>query len=543
MSLAVVSSPQALRPTISQENLSRWLDHSCAPLVVLLPYCAFLFFYGLTAGDLYRTEALRAIIAQQFLNSGNWIVPTLYGEPLLTKPPGMYAAIALVSIPFGGVTTWSARLPSALAATLTTLLFFWAFRRSLGQRAALLASLMLPASLLWLDKATSAEIDMVQLAWVVGAVLFFLRALEIEESTDNSGSFKWWLLSLLCVAGGVLTKWTAPAFFYLTAIPLLWWRGRLRLLFGRKHLIAATLGALLCFGWAALAIAHVGWHTFYETVSREACQRLVPNEVPFDAPRHHHRPYPWTEVLAHPFVIGGCSLPWSLSALVTLWPGFARLWDERGRRLLQLLHCWTWPSLLFWSIVPEHAARHSIPLYPGLAGLGAMVWIAWLTGRLRWPIPRLGPAKVLAGFLIAWFVVKIIFIHGVIPSRNKNREPGIRGAQIAAVVPEDQPLYLFHLKDEGIMFYYSRCHTAGSPDRVVQRLTTPNDLPSTVGLVYCVVTDSEWSTWDHEHLPVTVILESTDQQGEKIRLLRVEKEHVCTPHFFSHSEAFVWSKL
>jgi hypothetical protein len=179
--------------------------------------------------------------------------------------------------------------------------------------------------------------------------------------------------------------------------------------------------------------------------------------------------------------------------------------------------------LLFWSIIPEHAARHSIPLYPGLAGLGAMVWITWLSGRLRWPIPRLGPAKVLAGFLIAWLVVKIVFIHGVIPSRNKNREPGIRGAQIAAAVPEDRPLYLFHLKDEGIMFYYSRCHTAGSADRVVQRLSMANDPSSTAGLVYCVVTDGEWLDWNHEQLPATVLLELTDQQGDRIWLLRVEK--------------------
>src|SRR4051794_19595843 len=104
-----ISPPQkaGLRPT--RHSWPAWL-----PLSLILAYWAVLFFHGLTVGQLYRTESLRAIIAQEFLNTGNWIVPTLYGEPLLTKPPGMYAAIALVSWPWGHVSEWSARLPSAL---------------------------------------------------------------------------------------------------------------------------------------------------------------------------------------------------------------------------------------------------------------------------------------------------------------------------------------------------------------------------------------------------------------------------------------------
>src|SRR5437868_11309074 len=94
-------------------------------VLLLAGLCGGLFFYGLNAGDLYRTENLRAVIAAEFLRSGDWIVPRLYGEPLLTKPPGMYAAIALVSWPFGRVSDATARLPSALAATVTVFLFYW----------------------------------------------------------------------------------------------------------------------------------------------------------------------------------------------------------------------------------------------------------------------------------------------------------------------------------------------------------------------------------------------------------------------------------
>src|SRR5579885_1280415 len=66
-------------------------------VLLLLSLCALLFFYELSAGELYRTESLRAIVASEFLRGGNWLLPRLYGEPLLTKPPGHYAAIAAAS--------------------------------------------------------------------------------------------------------------------------------------------------------------------------------------------------------------------------------------------------------------------------------------------------------------------------------------------------------------------------------------------------------------------------------------------------------------
>jgi 4-amino-4-deoxy-L-arabinose transferase-like glycosyltransferase len=156
----------------------------CLLLLALL--CGVLFFHGLNAAELYRTENLRAIIAAEFLRSGNWVVPSLYGEPLFTKPPGAYAAIALVSWPFGGVSEWTARLPSALAATALVLLFFWYFGRQLGRLAGLVAAVIVPLSVMWLDKVPSAEIDALQVAWVGAAILFFLRALEDEEALSFS---------------------------------------------------------------------------------------------------------------------------------------------------------------------------------------------------------------------------------------------------------------------------------------------------------------------------------------------------------------------
>jgi 4-amino-4-deoxy-L-arabinose transferase-like glycosyltransferase len=498
---SVTADPVLPRHDAAQPR--RWRGEAAA-LALLLSLSGFLFFYGLNAGELYRTESLRAIIAQEFLRGGSWVVPMLYGEPLLTKPPGMYAAIALASWPVGRVTEGTARLPSALAAAAVVLLFYGLFRRQLGVQAGLVAALVLPLQLMWLDKTPAAEIDMVQVAWVAGAIFCLLRALEAHEPDSSGRAWPWWLAAELCVAGGFLTKWTAPAFFYLTAVPLLWCRGQLRLLWSRQHLVSAALAGAICLTWVAAAIANVGWDVFYATVSREALMRLSPG--------HHHRPYPWLETLRHPFVIFVATLPCSAFAVFALRPGFARRWRERERRLLQAMHCWVWPNMLLWTFAPEHSVRHSAPLFTGIAGLAAFVWIDWFRRAAAQEGPaRLRPRQVLLGLLLAWLLLKVTYVQAIVPARNRHREPRAKGEQIAAAVPENELLYLFRLKDEGIMFYYGR---------PVHRLAGPEQLPSSAKPLYCILDESEWCRWNQAR-PAAALLHLHDEQGAPIVLVRV----------------------
>ncbi len=492
-------------PIESKHRTSFSYTRRFGPMACLLVLCGSLFFFGLNVGEFYQTESLRAIVAAEMLRSGNWIVPTLYGEPLLTKPPGMYAAIAAMSWPFGHVTTVSARLPSVLAASLIVVLFYRVFSRNLGWRSGLLAALLLPASISWLQRAPSAEIDMVQLAWVSAALLFFFRALEIAETPQRCGfgrEWPWWQLALLCVAGGVLTKWTAAAFFYLTVVPMLWHRGQMRLLWSRAHLLGAILGALPCLGWIAAVAAQTGWPSFFDAVRGEALPRL--------SPAHHGRPYPWHELVTFPLAFTASNLPWSAAALWTLSPRFAALWDERGRRLLQLFHCWTWPNLLFWTIVPGHHLRHALPLQPGLAGLAALVWIAWLDGRLRWPVPKVQPKHLFAGFVLLWLVVKIVFVTTMVPLRDRDRAPQSKGEQLASLVPSSETLYLFRLKDEGILFYFGR------PAR---RLPSPASVPTPQRGAYCLLTEYEYTQYRPVHR-IELLKQLSDEQGHAIFLVK-----------------------
>lgn len=482
-----------------RQTLARPWASSQGCVFLLGGWCAAIFFYGMHGGELWRTEGLRAIIAQEMLSSGDWIVPRLYGEPLFTKPPGMYLAVVLCSWPLGVVTEWSARLPSALAGTCTVFMFFAFFRRYLGRLGGLAAALILPMSGMWLEKAPAAEIDMLQVAWVTASLLCFFRALEEEEK--NRPAACWWNGAMLAMAGGVLTKWTAPAFFYATAVSLLWWRGRLRLLVCRHHILGAFLAGMICLSWILAAVWTTGWELFYETVKREGLARLVPN---------YDRPYRLGEAALHPFVLIVATLPWSILALYALRPSFYRMWNEQGRFLLQVLHAWTWPNVLVWTYMAEHTPRHSFPLFPGIAGLAAMVWLAWHEGKLPWMWSKVRPRQVLLGMLALWLVLKVVCVEVVLPRRSAQfrRE---KAELLASLVPAGHILYLFRVKDEGLMFYYGR---------PVLRLASWADLPVSAEVVYCIVVPAEWAQWDHSR-PAEVVRAMADEQGKPMLLVRV----------------------
>jgi 4-amino-4-deoxy-L-arabinose transferase-like glycosyltransferase len=358
-----------------------------------------------------------------------------------------------------------------------------------------------------------------QVAWATAAVFCFLRALELAEETPGRSCTRiitpwehwfWWVAALLCVAGGILTKWTAPVFFYGTAIPLLWWRGRLRLIWGRYHLMSVVLAASLCVAWIGEAVAMTGWRPFYDTVTREAMNRLIPS--------HHERAHVWLQTLLHPVKVFASSLPWSAVALLALRRSFFQRWDEPGKRVLQVLHCWVWPNLLFWSLIPQHAVRYSFPLFPGIAGLAAMVCLAPLRFADRFK-PTFKPVPILTGCLILWLGVKLVFVHAVIPARDFAREPRAKGEQLAGLVPPGKTLYLFRVKDEGIMFYYRR---------PVRRLHGPDELPSSTEPLYCILDREEWRGWINEGA-TEALAEMKDEQGDPIVLVKLAPRHEKTP--------------
>lgn len=101
-------------------------------LLVVLPVCGFLFFFGLGMFGLVGADEPRyAQIGREMLARDDWIVPTINGQPWLEKPVLLYWQ-EMVAYSIFGVHDWAARIPSAIFATALVIVILFFMRRFRG---------------------------------------------------------------------------------------------------------------------------------------------------------------------------------------------------------------------------------------------------------------------------------------------------------------------------------------------------------------------------------------------------------------------------
>ena len=440
--------------------VARWM----LPRWYLVLYVAVLLLGGLTA-PLYRNEGLRAQLAAEAIACGDWLTPRLFGEPHLTKPPGMGVLIGVCGL--GQVTPLTARLPSVLAGLALVCLAAWVMRSRFGPEAGWAAALLMPCSVLWLDRVPSAEIDLVQTAWVAGSLLALLYAIDGQRYR----TLAWWV-AMACVAGGLFTKWTGPAFFYLTALVWLACRRQLVRLLDFGHLLGLAALGLLFALWLWRVYATAG-ADLLATLEREALMRL--------SPTRHPRPYPWDELLSFPlsFVLG--CVP-----AVLFVPGLygSAAWTDRQRAVVSLAWVWLLVNLVFWTVVPGHRPRHILPAQPAVALLAAAGWWAWSQRSEQ------GPRRALLGMTLLWLVVKL----GFVATMHQRRDLRESAAVLRQAVPPEEILGFVHLKDESLLFLYGRPACRGES-------------------IYSLMPETHPAAGD-------VVLRLHDSQGEPLKLVR-----------------------
>jgi len=119
------------------------VTHHLSPVLVLLALACLLCFLGLgSLGLTDRDEGSNAEAAREMVESGNWITPTLNGEPRFAKPAFVYWLMSLAYLVFG-VSEWTARLPSAIFGVALILLQYWFLARVRGPLHGLLGAAML----------------------------------------------------------------------------------------------------------------------------------------------------------------------------------------------------------------------------------------------------------------------------------------------------------------------------------------------------------------------------------------------------------------
>ncbi len=357
----------------------------------------------LDRGPLAGTEPHRAMTAHQMVESGEWLVPRLYGRVYLRKPPGHYWVLALAES-VGGAREWVWRLPSALAhAGLGALLAGFAARWFSG-RAGLAAALAFGATVALWSQARSADIDALNTFCTAGAALVMLdlafwpgaRAVRIAAGGLLAG--------LAFLAKGPAGLPVLGAVF--AALVLLRWRApspaaRPRLV---APLLCLALGAAAFGAWAGSLASAVSNLAGQLSGVDEVAGRVTATDL-FTLRRAAVAPF---EVLLYdlPLVIG---LP--LAGWVVRSPVFG----DRERALVRALAVAFGLALLFGLAALMSRPRYHYPALPLLVPLVGVVAAAWERGalsdafrrRLAVALAALGP--VLAGVFAvyaagAWWV-------------------------------------------------------------------------------------------------------------------------------------------
>jgi len=213
-------------------------------LVQLLP--------DLGHGDLFREEGRRVIPAREMLASGDWIVPTIWRTPYLTKPPGFYWILATSFQLAGSVTEFAARLPSLLASLATALGLLWVGARLFTWRAGFFAAILFTLSVEVLKKGRLAEIE--------APLALFVFVSVCAWWLGRRGSWWWTILSGLSLAMALFLKGPAGLLLFIGPPLALALRDRSpRELLSLRLWLPLFVAVSLAGVWVALVIGQLGY--------------------------------------------------------------------------------------------------------------------------------------------------------------------------------------------------------------------------------------------------------------------------------------------
>ena len=365
-----------------------------AYLAALLVIGGFLLFFRAGAKGFWpSSEDRTAEIVREMFETGDFLVPHMRGNPLVTKPPLLHWTIVGTTSVLG-LNEFAVRLPSLCFALGTALVLFLVGRRFVHERAAFLAAVaLLTAPVLLHVHWRAAEIDVLLTLLVTAALLAFFSAIGRAEKRAGLFALFFVLVGLAGMAKGpagmgppllvaiiylVATRqWRALARVpWAWGVPLvlvvgLWWYGALLARLGGFAGLREITGdeASTYFGWQHEAAPAVRW---------------------FYIPR-----------------ILGDFFPWSL-----LLPAAVVLAVRTVRRhenpFFGFLLAWLAVYFVVFSLLGKKAGRYILPLYPAAALLVGQMCHSAIERALSRGLWRWSHGGVIAAALVCLAVVVLV---------------------------------------------------------------------------------------------------------------------------------------
>ena len=313
-------------------------------------------------------EPRYAAVAREMAASGDWVTPRLNGVPWFEKPVLYYWSAAL-SFRLLGVSDAAARLPSALALTLSTLMLAWLCRRAYGPSAAFALLMIAPTTVAAIGFSRAATPDMLLSSSLILASISAAWALRLhsreretpDSAAQSAGASLAWTAAWGAFLGlGVLAK--GPA-----ALLLAWGSVGLWMLATQRWKDGARLWHPIALG--ATAAVALPWYLL--------CAARNPDFVQVFLIEHNVQRY-LTPAFGHeqPFWFFGPVLliglvPWT-ALLIPVAQDIGRTAPSRWAHSLGFfMACWIVFPLVFFSLSVSKLPGYILPAIPLLALLMA----------------------------------------------------------------------------------------------------------------------------------------------------------------------------
>jgi 4-amino-4-deoxy-L-arabinose transferase-like glycosyltransferase len=337
-----------------------------------------------------------AAIADDMVRTGDWIVPRLDGRIYVQKPP---LFIWLVAIPIaiaGRVPEWAGHLPNIIAcAGILFGAYLFSRRIFTDRQKALLSVLILATSYEFSFQVREERLDMVFIAFLLGAFLCFYQA--VTATSPALGRTARIIACYLFVALATLTKGPVGLLFFLAVvIPFVLWTGRVRFFIEKESLLGYVIFLALSSVWPLLLITRIG---LKEALSAfQSTDMITRREGPF---------FYFVEL---PIIFS----PWIIFLpAVVIW--LVREKPYRGSEGIRFLLCWFGAFFALLHLSSGKSTRYILPVMIPLAILTAGAVYGTMTAAaqlpLRW-IRRLRDGTVwllLVSILGASFASPLLF--------------------------------------------------------------------------------------------------------------------------------------
>jgi 4-amino-4-deoxy-L-arabinose transferase-like glycosyltransferase len=301
-------------------------------------------------------EAIRALVAMDMLESGDFITPTIAGEIYLKKPP-LYNWILAASFYLTGSTgEFALRLPMALSLLAFTILIFIYYRREMSDRSAVMAALLfLTCGRILIYESLHGLID------ITYSMVVFTFFMHVYFTFMNGKILRLYTIGYLLIGVAFLIK-GLPSILFLgfTLLVLFVLKRKFHLLFHWGHLIGILLFIVIVGGYYLLYFSQndVSPREMFGVVLGENTRRTAVRFGFWQTLLH---------LLRYPFDIIYHFLPWGFMALLLFRRGSLRqIGKDPFVRYLALVFL---ANILVYWISPEVYPRYILMLIPLLFGV------------------------------------------------------------------------------------------------------------------------------------------------------------------------------